>query len=268
MSKTDNSSLHTFVVCAYKKSPYLQACLESLQSQTVLSQIRLVTSTPSDWLQNMAEKFMVKYIINPEAGRGIAADWNFALHCAETPFCTIAHQDDLYLPAYAERVVAALERYKDSLICFTDYADRIMPEDIVMANRLYLHIKRLLLLPFILKSAWSSVFVKQWILRFGNAICCPSVTYNLRNLPGLQFDSEYSVNLDWAMWLRLASVPGSFCYVPHHLMQHRLSETMETSFAIADRRRFEEDQKIFRQLWPRAIADFLLHFYAKSYESN
>ncbi len=43
---------------------------------------------------------------------------------------------------------------------------------------------------------------------------------------------------------------------------------METSSAIADHRRFDEDRKIFYQLWPRKVADFLLHFYAKSYESN
>lgn len=268
MNKTDVSALHTFSVCAYKESPYIRECLESLMHQTVRSRILLATSTPSDYLYNLAKEFDVEYHENPDSGGGIAVDWNFALHAAQTPYCTIAHQDDLYLPMYAEQVVSAMHERSDSLICFTDYADRIMPEEIVAANRFYLQIKRFLLLPFYIKHSWRSAFVRRWILRFGNAVCCPSVTYNLHNLPELRFDTEYSVNLDWAMWLRLSSAPGSFCYIPKRLMEHRLSASMETSSAIADRRRFEEDRKIFYLLWPRPVADILLRLYAKSYESN
>ena len=146
--KKDLSSQHTFAVCAYKESAYLRACLESLRNQTMKSRIVLATSTPSDFLRNLAEEFRIDYRVNPEQGRGIAADWNFALSCAETAYCTIAHQDDLYLPDYAERVVRALARHQDSLIAFTDYADRVMPEDVVRGDRFYLWIKRFLLLPF------------------------------------------------------------------------------------------------------------------------
>ena len=44
MSKTN----HTFVICAYKESPYLEECIQSLQAQTVSSQILMVTSTPNE----------------------------------------------------------------------------------------------------------------------------------------------------------------------------------------------------------------------------
>lgn len=267
-NKADFSAVHTFAVCAYKQSPYLRECLESLRNQTVRSRIVLATSTPSAFLQELADEYGAEYRVNPDAGKGIAADWNFALSAVKTPYATIAHQDDIYLPEYAERVVRKLQEHPDTLIAFTDYADRLMPENRVAANRLYLHVKRLLLLPFYLKNSWRCGFMRCWILRFGNAICCPAVSYNLQNLPDLRFDAEYSVNLDWAMWLSLAFKPGRFCYDPHRLMQHRISESMETSSAIADHRRFEEDRRIFYQLWPHKIADFLLHFYAKSYESN
>lgn len=42
---------HTFVICAYKESPYLEACIRSLKKQTVASAICLATSTPSDYLK-------------------------------------------------------------------------------------------------------------------------------------------------------------------------------------------------------------------------
>ena len=41
---------HTFAICAYKDSPYLEACIRSLKSQTVPSEIICTTSTPSRYL--------------------------------------------------------------------------------------------------------------------------------------------------------------------------------------------------------------------------
>ena len=38
---------HTFVVCAYKESPYLGECIESLLQQTKKSRILISTSTPN-----------------------------------------------------------------------------------------------------------------------------------------------------------------------------------------------------------------------------
>ena len=38
---------HTFAICAYKKSRYLENCILSLKKQTVTSNIIMVTSTPN-----------------------------------------------------------------------------------------------------------------------------------------------------------------------------------------------------------------------------
>ena len=48
---------HTFVICAYKESPYLEACIRSLQAQTVPSRILMVTSTPNPWIEKCSEKY-------------------------------------------------------------------------------------------------------------------------------------------------------------------------------------------------------------------
>ena len=53
----DEFKNHTFVICAYKESPYLEACIRSLKKQTVASAICLATSTPSDYLKNICEKY-------------------------------------------------------------------------------------------------------------------------------------------------------------------------------------------------------------------
>lgn len=42
---------HTFAVCAYKESPYLEECLASLVRQTVSSNRIIVTSTDNDYIR-------------------------------------------------------------------------------------------------------------------------------------------------------------------------------------------------------------------------
>ena len=50
---------HTFAVCAYKESPYLGECIESLKKQEEKSHIFVITSTPNDWIREICEKYDV-----------------------------------------------------------------------------------------------------------------------------------------------------------------------------------------------------------------
>ncbi len=84
------------VVAAHGESPYLSACLASLQTQDTPGEILVTTSTPSDFLARTARAAGVPLVINPERGGGIGADWTFAYAAAHTDFVTIAHQDDEY----------------------------------------------------------------------------------------------------------------------------------------------------------------------------
>ena len=45
---------HTFAICAYKESPYLEACIRSLKRQSVKTGIILCTSTPGAFLEELA----------------------------------------------------------------------------------------------------------------------------------------------------------------------------------------------------------------------
>lgn len=47
---------HTFAVCAYKESPYLESCIKSLVNQKVKSNIIVCTSTPCEFIENMTKK--------------------------------------------------------------------------------------------------------------------------------------------------------------------------------------------------------------------
>ena len=55
---------HTFAICAYKESPFLEECIQSLLGQTIPSTIIIVTSTDNAYIQNMAEKYHLELFIN------------------------------------------------------------------------------------------------------------------------------------------------------------------------------------------------------------
>ena len=150
---------HTFVICAYGNSPYLEDCMQSLLSQTVRTKIVMSASEPEASVISLAEKYQIPLFVN-KGEKGIAGDWNFALSCAETPLVTLAHQDDRYYKTYAEDVLAALNTCCRPLLAFTDYNE--LREGCTVQNNRLLKIKRLMLSPLRIRFLQKSRFVRDF----------------------------------------------------------------------------------------------------------
>lgn len=253
---------HTFVVCAYKESTFLEECIESLLKQTVQSNIIIATSTPNQFIQGIAEKYHLSLYSHTDGG--IGKDWNFGLSNVKTQYATIAHQDDIYCPEYLETCMEMFSKNEDTLIAFTDYSE-LKNGQVISENR-NLRIKRLMLSPF--KVFKRSRFVRNRIFSMGSPICCPAVSLNLNLLKDFQFSTELSCNLDWEAWYRIGQNKGVFAYSDRALMYHRIHDGSETSNAIGDNRRKNEDLLMFQKYWPESIARLIYKFYSKSEDSN
>lgn len=112
---------HTFVVLAYKESKYLECCVQSVKNQEFASEVVIATSTPNEFIDNLAKKYDIKVVINPEIGRGIGCDFDFAVRCVEKGLVTVAHQDDIYDPTYSLEIAKAYQQDPKALIIFSDY---------------------------------------------------------------------------------------------------------------------------------------------------
>ena len=77
------NKIHTFVICAYKESPFLEECIKSVITQRDYSYVILVTSTPNDYIINLCRKYCIDYYIN-EGEKGITQDWTFGLEQVKT----------------------------------------------------------------------------------------------------------------------------------------------------------------------------------------
>jgi glycosyltransferase involved in cell wall biosynthesis len=257
--------LHTFVICAYKESIFLEECILSLLNQTVKTQVIIVTSTPNRYIEKMAEKYNLVLIINEGEG-GIVQDWNFAYKAAKTKYMTIAHQDDIYIEGYVEDMLAHMRAAEKPLIYFTDYAE-IRNGKEVLKNRL-LRVKRWMLLPLRIKGFHKSRFVRRRILSLGSPICCPSVTYVKEHLPEEVFQVGFRSDEDWQAWEKLSRYKGSFVYSHKILMHHRIHEESETTAVIGEIGRHTEDYVMFCKFWPKPIAKILTKVYSTSEKSN
>ncbi len=260
MNKYNN---HTFVICAYKESCYLEECIKSLENQTIKSQIIMVTSTPNEYIEKMAQKYNIELFVN-KGESGIGPDWNFGVSCTKTDLVTIAHQDDIYNKNYLAEIIKGYEKDNNCSIIFGNYRE-IKNEEIIEKTK-NLKIKRLCLKGLLKKPNGKTQ--KNRTIKYGNAICCPCVTLNTSVVTKKPFITGMKSNLDWYTWYEFSKKPNSFIYIDQELMCHRIHDQSETSNLIGNNVRLQEDYEMFKKFWPTPIAKFLMFFYKNAIKTN
>ena len=257
-------SRHTFVVLAYKESEYLCDCIKSVLNQSYKSDVIIATTTDNQYIRNIAKKYHLDVVVGKHTT--IGGDFDFAINCGKTELVTVAHQDDIYDFDYANNVVNAYEKYHDSIIIFSDYYE-IRNHDKVYSN-LNLKIKRVLLFPLRVRCLSKYKFFKRWVIRFGNGVCCPAVTFVKNNCPKEIFTSDLKCNVDWFAWEKLSKLKGRFIFINKCLMGHRISLSSTTTDIIREGIRTKEDYQLYVKFWPKWIARLLTRVYKNSEKSN
>ena len=256
---------HTFAICAYKESEYLQECIESLLEQTEKSHIFIATHTDNAFLRQMAERYDLPVFVN-EGESGITQDWNFALSKVTTPYATIAHQDDVYEPTYTQEVMKRMRAARHPLLCFTDYFE--IRNGARVTDSTMLRIKRMLLFPLRARIFDRSIFVRRRCLSLGDPVICPSLAFALSNLTQPLFQNHMLASEDWEMLEVVSRQKGDFMYIPRMLTGHRIQEESTTTEALSGGIRAKENLEVLMHFWPKPIARFINHFYNKSEKYN
>ena len=259
------SNDHTFVLCAYKDSPYLEECVLSLLNQRVLSRVIISTSTPNAHIKSVSAKYGLPLFVN-EGEASISHDWNCAVAHCKTPLVTIAHQDDIYLPDYSLRMLEMMNSCDSPLIFFSNYGE--LRGNQAVDDSTLLAIKRYLLRDIRKAGCIDSIKRKRALLSFGCSICCPSVTLNTGALPIPLFLDNMKSNLDWEAWERFSKMRGSFVYSDDILVRHRIHSGSETSVLIKDDTRSAEDLKMLSKFWPKPVACIINCAYSLAMRSN
>ena len=250
---------HTFVICAYGRSPYLEACFRSLMAQTAETAIICATSTPSEYLEELLGKHGIPLFVREEGETGIGNDWNFAVEKAEGEYVTIAHQDDLYGRHYVEELARAAEKWPDMTVFMSD-AVLIKNGKLTWGGGVEL-VKKLLRLPWRATGLCHLPAVKMWGLVWGNPVMCPSCAYKKSRLPKPVFSGDYDFVLDWECMRNMAERPGRFVCVEKPLLYYRIHDGAATKACMENHRREKEERGMFEKIWPGWMPDLIMKGY-------
>ncbi len=259
------TNMLTLMICAHGEDPYLEACVKSLANQTIKTELFICTSTPNDHIVSIANKYGVTLRVNPEKNTDGYGSFTFAFNEAKTKFVTLCHQDDVYMPEFAEYTLKCLLKAKEPIVSFTNYYE-IKSDKVIESNSLLLA-KRILNFPFTIPGLNNFKAVRRLILSLGCPICNPSLTYNKEKI-SYPFLPAKKVNVDWLTWIEFSRLKGSFVYISKPLMMHRIHEKSTTTEIISNGRRKNDDYEVFQMLWPKPIASLLSNLYSAHEKAN
>ncbi len=256
---------HTFVICAYGKSKYLEQCIRSVVRQSVSTRVIMCTSTPSRYIERLADKYGIPLFVR--CGRSnIRDDWNFGYNLANTKYVTIVHQDDVYHRDYVKYMMEKLSTYEGEKvdIYFTGYRPLKKKGISVDINCV---LRAVLRFPMRIRKLSNNSWCKKYMLSLGNSICCPTVTYNKDKLGKDIFTSEFSFNIDWDTFYKISEMDGYFVYEPKSLVLYRIHQGATSKAFIDNNERYDEDIAMFEKFWGKKISMFIMRFYVKAYDT-
>jgi len=255
---------HTFAVVAYQDSPYLEACLKSLVSQTEKSDIIICTSTPSGYIDSLASKYGVPVHVR-QGIKGIGRDWNFAYDEAEGDLVTLAHQDDLYERDYTKTLFEAKKRWPDMSV-FSTSSVSLKNGTMVEWGREE-RVKKLLRIPLRFRFLCAGRLWKRMVFLLGNPLICPSCAYDRKLCGEHPFSERYQFVLDWDLLVRLSGKNGRFICSEKPLIMYRIHSDAATYACIEDHVREKEEAEMFKKLLPEPMAAVIGNLYRRSYEA-
>lgn len=260
----DVSKYHTFAICAYGESPFLEECILSLLAQSVKSDIIMCAPESTPFLTRISEKYKIPLYIRYSTA-DIRDDWNFAYDNSKTKYVTLAHQDDLYHAKFTEETLKTMLKYKKPLFCVTDY----LPIKLVALPQrdINCRIRHFLRSPLKIKFLSDKPLIKRAILAFGNSLCCPTVTYNKALLGDTIFKSQLHYDIDWDTFYLLGQRDGSIAYVDKTLAYYRIHNGATSKEFITNHKRMRDDEIMFSKFWPKPIVDFLMRMYKEAYKN-
>lgn len=259
----NKSKLHTFSICAYKESRYLEECIKSVICQKEYSEVVICTSTPNIYIEKLAQKYEIPLYVR-EGKSDIQDDWNFACSKAKTPWVTVAHQDDIYHEDYSKELCEAIKKCPKAIIAFTDYYPI---KNGKISTDLNSRMKRIFRTPMRSKILANIKLFKKYFQSCGNAISCPSVAYNKEIISGDIFTSELKFALDWDTFVKFSSYDHPFIYIYKPLFYYRVhSEATSKEFTVNETRKIEEIY-MFKKFWPKWIIKIGFVFYKKCYDT-
>lgn len=242
--------LHTFIVLAHGESDDLEECIKSVINQSSKSNILIATSTPNNYILDLASKYSLGVVVNEEESNK-GSDFNFAINASNSKLVTIAHQDDLYDRNYTKEILKCFRKNKDATIIFTDNYE--IKDDIKITKSKELFYQKWYLFPLKFSFLQNKKLFKTRALRKKKYICTSSITFNKKEFNHDLFPTNFIYDNDWQGLVDLASINSKFVYLPKKLVGYRLIEKENNNL------KDEEDLIVRKNLYPKWFFNYFIN---------
>ncbi len=233
---------HTFVILAYNESDDLEECIKSVVNQSVKSNVVVATSTPNDYIIELASNYSLGVMVNKkESNKG--RDYNYAINSFDSELVTIAHQDDLYDRNYTKEIIKCYNKNPDATIIFTDNYEIRGDSRVKKSKKLFK--KRYFLFPLRFSFLQNKEVFKIRSLRRRKNICTSSITFVKKNIHEDIFPTDLKYCNDWQGLINLAKKNTRFLYLPKKLVGYRIDDEERCE------KRVKEEEKILKSLYPK-----------------
>ena len=233
---------HTFVILAYHESDDLEECIKSVINQSVKSNIIIATSTPNDYIIDLASQYSLGIMVNKEKSNK-GKDYNFAINSYDSKLITIAHQDDLYDRNYTKEILSCYKKNPDATIIFTNNYEIEKERKIHKSKKLFK--KRYHLFPLRFSFFQNKTFFKLRSLRKDKYICTSSITFVKDNINKDIFPTNLKYDNDWQGLIDLARENTKFVYLKKELVGYRIFDKK------INKKKEKEDSIILKSLYPK-----------------
>ena len=237
---------HSFIILAYKESDDLEECIKSVLNQSVKSNVLITTSTPNDFIMELASNYSLGVMVN-DTRSNKGNDFNFALATMNSELITIAHQDDLYNRNYTKEILETYKKNKDATIIFTDNYE--IRKDKKINHSRELSRKRYYLYPLKFRFFQNKKYFKLRALKKEKFICTSSITFVKKNIDDNLFPTDLIYDNDWKALINLAKENKRFVYIDDKLVGYRVNKKNISKGKI------KEDDDIIRSLYSDFIAE-------------
>lgn len=233
--------IHTFVILAYGESDDLEECIKSVVNQSVKSNVVIATSTPNDYIIDLASDYSLGVMVNKsKSNKG--RDYNFAINSFDTKLITIAHQDDLYDRNYTKEILSCYKKNPDATIIFTDNYE--INNEVKIKKSKKLSQKRYYLYPLKFSFFQKKKYFKLKCLKPEKYICTSSITFVKENINEDIFPTNFKYDNDWQGLIELAKKDTKFVYLKKDLVGYRIDNKNNT------KKKNDEDKDILKSLYP------------------
>jgi len=235
----------TVVIPVHNGARYLPETICSLQAQT-LRDFRLlcIDDASDDDSAAVIETAGVELMPN-ERRLGLAKTWNRAVALADSEYLVLAHQDDVYDPAYAETMLDAIASLPRAFAVhckvrtIDDGGRAIAHPAAVFKERFWPDGNRVEREPAL----------ELAMLQRGNYVVAPTVMFRRSAVLCIgPFDERYEFVTDWEYWMRGVLAGFTLGGVPSRLVAFRRHEQTATRAHERTLRRYEEELDLLRRI--------------------